>query len=131
MSRAIWTIGYEQATQTAVIDALDGAFYRAFDNVKPTGKRLLLGLDVSGSMAGTKVTGMASMECRQAAGAMALVTAATETDPEIVAFDTSPYPLTISKRQRLNDVYYQGWRLQCSAHHPLRHYAGCRYGPAA
>lgn len=88
----------------SVIDALDGAFYRAFDNVKPTGKRLLLGLDVSGSMAGTRVSGMAAMECRQAAGAMALVTAATETDAQFVAFDTAPYPLAISKRQRLDDV---------------------------
>ena len=34
-----------------VVDALDAAFYTAFGNVEPTGKRLLLALDVSGSMA--------------------------------------------------------------------------------
>ena len=34
-----------------VVDALDAAFYAAFENVEPTGKRLLLALDVSGSMA--------------------------------------------------------------------------------
>ena len=33
-----------------VVDALDAAFYAAFENVEPTGKRLLLALDVSGSM---------------------------------------------------------------------------------
>ena len=33
-----------------VIDALDAAFYAAFGNVEPTGKRTLLALDVSGSM---------------------------------------------------------------------------------
>ena len=33
-----------------VVDALDAAFYTAFGNVEPTGKRLLLALDVSGSM---------------------------------------------------------------------------------
>ena len=33
-----------------VVDALDAAFYAAFGNVEPTGKRLLLALDVSGSM---------------------------------------------------------------------------------
>jgi hypothetical protein len=30
------------------VDALDGAFYAAFDNVEPAGARLLLALDVSG-----------------------------------------------------------------------------------
>ena len=33
-----------------VVDALDAAFYAAFGNVEPAGKRLLLALDVSGSM---------------------------------------------------------------------------------
>jgi 60 kDa SS-A/Ro ribonucleoprotein len=33
-----------------VVDALDAGFYTAFENVEPTGKRLLLALDVSGSM---------------------------------------------------------------------------------
>ena len=33
-----------------IVDALDAAFYAAFGNVTPTGKRLLLALDVSGSM---------------------------------------------------------------------------------
>jgi 60 kDa SS-A/Ro ribonucleoprotein len=31
-----------------IVDALDAAFYTAFDNVEPTGKRLLLALDVFG-----------------------------------------------------------------------------------
>lgn len=88
----------------AVIDALDKAFYAAFANVEPTGRRLVLGLDVSGSMAGTRVTGLASMMCREAAGAMALVTAATERAVYNVAFDTKPYSLAISGRQRLDDV---------------------------
>ena len=35
-----------------IVDALDAAFYAAFGNVEPAGKRLLLALDVSGSMAG-------------------------------------------------------------------------------
>ena len=33
-----------------VVDALDAAFYTAFGNVEPAGTRLLLALDVSGSM---------------------------------------------------------------------------------
>ena len=35
-----------------IVDALDAAFYLTFDNVQPTGKRLLLAVDVSGSMGG-------------------------------------------------------------------------------
>src|SRR5262249_6723061 len=33
-----------------IVDALDAAFYTAFGNVEPVGKRLLLAVDVSGSM---------------------------------------------------------------------------------
>ena len=88
----------------AVVDALDAAFYRSFANVEPSGKRIVVGLDVSGSMAGTAVSGLAGMECRQAAGAMALVSAATEANVSFVAFDTSAYSLALSARQRLDDV---------------------------
>ena len=37
-----------------IVDALDAAFYAAFGNVEPAGKRLLLALDVSGSMAAAR-----------------------------------------------------------------------------
>ena len=40
-----------------VIDALNAAFYTAFANVEPTGKRILLALDVSGSMGGGGIAG--------------------------------------------------------------------------
>ncbi len=69
---------------TSVIDALDDAFYAAFKNIEPTGARIMLALDVSGSMqqpiAGTSI--MAS----EASAAMALVTAATEKHVHIVGF---------------------------------------------
>ena len=41
-----------------IVDALDAAFYAAFGNVEPAGKRLLLALDVSGSMEWGWVAGM-------------------------------------------------------------------------
>ncbi len=97
--------GSGEWTPTAmVVDALDKAFYATFDSVEPTGKRLMLGIDVSGSMAGTLVNGATGLECRQAAAAMALVTMATEKSTECVAFDTNAYPLTLSPNQRLDDV---------------------------
>lgn len=101
-----------------IVDALNDAFYAAFGNVAPTGKRLLLGLDVSGSM-GSPI-GDTSLSCRDGAAAMALVTAAVEDRYECVAFTSSGWspagysgnryygggvdPFPISGKQRLDDV---------------------------
>lgn len=86
-----------------IVDALDEAFYAAFANVVPTGKRLLLALDVSGSMTGQQIAGT-NLSCAQAAAAMALITARTEPNAEIIAYDTSVHAVAISPRQRLDDV---------------------------
>ena len=111
-----------------VVDALDGAFYLAFENATPTSKRVMLALDVSGSME-APVHGLPSLSCREASAAMALVTAAVEPDHRFVAFTRADArvnsigsrararapaplgsaqsgltPLTMSPRQRLNDV---------------------------
>ncbi len=99
----------------AVVDALDAAFYGAFGNVEPTGKRVLLALDVSGSMTAS-VHGLEGLSCREASAAMALVTAAVEPRHRFAAFtaESPPGPgewigtglseLAVSPRQRLDDV---------------------------
>lgn len=87
-----------------VLDALDKAFYLAFKNVSPTGKRFCLGLDVSGSMSGTNVVGIDNLTAREACGAMALVTKAVEENVLTVAFDTNLYNMDISSKHRLDDV---------------------------
>jgi 60 kDa SS-A/Ro ribonucleoprotein len=105
-----------------VVDALDAAFYTAFGNVEPAGTRLLLALDVSGSMESGRVAGIPGLTPRDASAALALVTAATEPHYETVGFfvgrrgwksrTTSQWgfgeqgltPLAISPRQRLDDV---------------------------
>src|SRR5712672_1919020 len=69
----------------AVVDALDEAFYATFQNVEPCGKPVLLALDVSGSMAGSMIAG-SCLSAREASAAMALITAATEPECEIIAF---------------------------------------------
>ncbi|MBO1019809.1 TROVE domain-containing protein [Methylobacterium sp. SD274] len=69
----------------AIVEALNAAFYTAFASVTPTGKRLVLALDVSGSMAMGGVAG-SSLTPREAAAAMALVTAATEEHWQVVGF---------------------------------------------
>jgi 60 kDa SS-A/Ro ribonucleoprotein len=89
-----------------IVDALDGAFYASFGNVEPANKRMLLALDVSGSMASGSIAG-ANLTPRVASAALALITAATEkahASPSFVGFSTTLLPLTISPRQRLDDV---------------------------
>lgn len=108
---------------TAVVDALDSAFYAAFANVDPAGKRTLLALDVSGSMMSGVVAGVVGLSPRVASAAMAAVTLGTEPKVESIAFTSkgsnfwaSPSqtrqfnwqygisPLNLSKRQRLDDI---------------------------
>ena len=87
-----------------VADALDAAFYQTFDNVEPTGKRLVLALDVSSSMTWGAVGGVAGLTPRIASAAMALVTAATEKNHTFIGFSTEMVKLNISPRQRLDDT---------------------------
>ncbi len=87
-----------------LMDALDTAFYRAFDNVKPTGKRWLLALDVSGSMGGGSVAGVPGLSPRIASAAMAMVTLHTEPTVEMLAFADKLIPLNLSRKKRLDEV---------------------------
>lgn len=89
---------------SAITDALDAAFYLAFQNVEPTGLRWLLALDVSGSMGAGAIAGVAGLTPRDASAALALITRATEAQSHVMAFSTQFVPLDISPRQRLSDV---------------------------
>ena len=107
---------------TGIVDALDGAFYRSFGNVATRGTRLLLALDVSGSMGASYVAGVPGLSAREAAAAMALVTLAAEPHTEVVGFHAGRggwtgrangrfagradglTPLALSPRQRLDDT---------------------------
>lgn len=86
-----------------VVDALDAAFYAAFGAVEPANKRLMLALDVSGSMSYSEIS-RTPVTPREASAALALVTAATEPQYEIVGFTRGLSPLAISPRQRLDDA---------------------------
>lgn len=95
-----------------IVDALDAAFYLSFGNVTPTNKRLVLALDVSGSMDSGTIAGVPNLTPRVGAAAMALITQAVESDVTMLAFSSANgllgargvIPLTISPRQRLDDV---------------------------
>lgn len=96
----------------ALVDALDEAFYKAFANVEPTGKRHMIALDVSASMDWgphdydnrSWVNDVPGLTPRIASAAMMLVTA-NQGDPYMVtAFSSGLQTLTISPRQRIADV---------------------------
>ena len=117
----------------AVVDALDRAFYLSFGNVELTGKRIMLALDVSGSM-GVGIQNVPGLTARSGSAAMALVTAAAEPNHVFTAFssgksgvayagqwrgsyafsgrdsddiDDGMTQITVSPRQRLDDVVNQ------------------------
>jgi 60 kDa SS-A/Ro ribonucleoprotein len=87
---------------TPILDALEDAFYLAFKNVEPTGARMLLGLDVSGSMAWTIPS--TAISCAEGTAAMAMVTARAETFYDIRGFSTQFIDLGITKKDRLDSA---------------------------
>jgi 60 kDa SS-A/Ro ribonucleoprotein len=107
-----------------IVDALDSAFYAAFGAVEPTHQRIMLALDISGSMTWHNCAGV-PITPREASAALALVTAAVEPNHTIVCFHSATgyatrswasrtvssndfgsgiEPIPISPRQRLDDV---------------------------
>ncbi|MBZ0296918.1 MAG: TROVE domain-containing protein [Anaerolineae bacterium] len=94
----------EWPVSQAIVDALDAAFYLAFQNVAPVGKPMLVGVDVSGSMHGSMVHGIEGVSSVMGAAALALMLAHVEPDIEFMAFDDRAHDLPISKRQRLDDA---------------------------
>jgi 60 kDa SS-A/Ro ribonucleoprotein len=108
----------EWTPKRQIIDALDAAFYAAFNTVEPAGKRTLLALDISASM--TVAASGLPISCREVTAALALVTMATEPDCDVVGFTGGGWgwngrnsarnatqdltELAISPRQRLDDA---------------------------
>ncbi|CAG2223602.1 SSA2 [Mytilus edulis] len=86
-----------------ITKALEDAFYKAFKNVPPTGKRYLLAVDVSGSMQ-TPVIGSSEIEAFEASAAMMLLTARTEENFEVIAFSKGYTKLDINRVDTLNTV---------------------------
>jgi 60 kDa SS-A/Ro ribonucleoprotein len=102
-----------------IVDALDAAFYTSFESVQPANMRMLLALDVSGSMGSGSIAGVTGLTPRIGTAAMALVTAATEANHTFVGFTAAANGgyggkwapgspgitrLEISPRQRLDEV---------------------------
>ena len=67
-----------------IVDALEEAFYKSFEYVEPTGKNIMLALDVSGSM--TSKLNSSLMNCREASAVLAMTTMRTEKNTFMAGF---------------------------------------------
>lgn len=85
-----------------VTEALEAGFYRAFGAVEPTGKRVMLALDVSGSMMSPILN--SPLSCREASAALALVTANVEEDYRLMGFTHDLVPLRIDPTMNLTQA---------------------------
>lgn len=86
-----------------ITDALNEAFYSSFKLIEPTGKNILLGLDVSGSMSWGQCVGCPLMPSEGAA-AMSMATARSEKNWGVRAFAHEFRDLNISPAMPLEDV---------------------------
>lgn len=67
-----------------IVTALEKAYYMSFENVEPTGKNYLIGVDISGSM--TMGFGGGIITAHEAAAGLAMVIARTEPNYYIMGF---------------------------------------------
>nr|KAG5699012.1 hypothetical protein BaRGS_025406 [Batillaria attramentaria] len=90
-----------------ILDTLEQAFYQSFGLVEPTNKRILIALDISGSMSSRFQD--SPIECREAATLMAMVTVKSEPHCDIVGFHTKLVPLNMFKNpaKKLEDLVYE------------------------
>jgi len=86
-----------------ITDALDDAFYKAFENVEPTGKRFLLGIDVSGSM-GYGYIANSFVTPAMGAAAMAMVTMRAEQNWYCHGFAGSFVDLGLTAKMTMPEV---------------------------
>jgi 60 kDa SS-A/Ro ribonucleoprotein len=84
----------------SVVDALDDAFQLALRTAEPTGKRILVAIDCSGSM---HHASCGNMPLFKIAAAMALTYRRTDS-ATVIGFDTRVCPIAISERMRVTDA---------------------------
>jgi 60 kDa SS-A/Ro ribonucleoprotein len=86
-----------------IVDCLDKTFYEMFADLTPTNKRLLLCLDVSGSMTYGGCFGTECIKPIEVETALSMIFLATEKQVDVMGFSGNFIPLNISPRRRLDD----------------------------
>lgn len=92
-----------------ILESLDSAYTQAFATVEPTGKRMLLGLDVSGSM--SCQSAVSGVSCREATALMAMATVRSEEQTHTMAFTGSFASFPMSKAESLDSVVHRMGRM--------------------
>ena len=113
-----------------ITDALERGFYTAFGNVEPTGKSVLIGVDVSGSMTVNQVCNCPDLTPAKAAAAMAMVFARTEPNYHIIGYTTEAKRVGITAQDSLESAVkrlgYIGGSTDCSV--PVQYANSLRMG---
>ena len=91
------------AVDSDVSQALEAAFYASFDLVEPTGKRFMLGVDVSGSMA-SRINQESFLTHADVAAVMAMLTVKTEPNSMVLGFSEKIKDLGIESTDTLSQV---------------------------
>lgn len=94
----------EWQVSNKIVDALNDAFYLSFNNVNPTNKKILIALDISGSMGIGNVAGVNGLSPRVASAAMSLITMRSEKNWAIKGFAHYLRDLPITDKMRLDSV---------------------------
>ncbi len=87
-----------------VVDALDNAFYAAFEYGEKSDESYLMGVDCSGSMFGAMVNGSPNLTAAEVAGVMALAVIKNQPNYWIGGFNTTMGELKITPKMRLDAV---------------------------
>jgi len=88
----------------AIVGALEDAFYKSFEYVEPTGKNILLSIDMSGSM-GYNASNIPDTNLTNIAAIVAMTIVRTEPNYHVIGFDTKIYDnLNITKHDSLETV---------------------------
>lgn len=86
-----------------IVEALNQAFYKSFKTVKPTGKRYLLALDVSGSMT-VPLSNIPYLSAMGASAAMLLATKNIERKTDCVVFSDNLTPFKVNRNTGLENL---------------------------
>lgn len=85
-----------------IVDALQTTFELALKAIVPTNKKILIGVDISGSMNST-VNGM-QMNASQIANVLAVTILKSEKNAEMVWFDTNIVPTKLGRRSSIDEI---------------------------
>ncbi|QKG22898.1 TROVE domain-containing protein [Actinomadura verrucosospora] len=91
----------------AVVDALEGAYELSFRHIEPSGRRLLIAVDSSGSMtwSGVRSGGVPLGSCHEVANAMAVILNRIEGgNAHVIDVDTSVHASRVTARTNLREV---------------------------